>query len=58
MSPNDAYLCIVVKATLDRQSVYLPFEEDGRLSVILSKAFLLAEDDTIGDPEIVAQIRR
>jgi hypothetical protein len=37
--------------------VYLPFEEDGRLSVILSKAFLLAEDEAITDPDIVSQIR-
>ncbi|MET1005902.1 MAG: DUF4132 domain-containing protein [Propionibacteriaceae bacterium] len=58
MSPNDTYLCIVAKPTLDSQPVYLPFEEDGRLSVILSKAFLLAEDNTITDPEIVRQFGR
>lgn len=58
MSPNDAYLCIVAQPRPETQRVYLPFEEDGRLSVILSKAFLLADDDTITDPEIVAQLRR
>jgi len=56
MSPNDAYLCIVPKPMRPSSTVYLPFEEDGRLSVILSKAFLLAEDDTITDREILDQL--
>jgi hypothetical protein len=37
--------------------VFLPFEGDSLLSVILSKAFLLAEDRKIKDPTIVNQIR-
>jgi hypothetical protein len=38
--------------------LYLPFEEDGgMLSVILSKAFLLANDSAITDGSITAQIR-
>ena len=36
--------------------VFLPFEGDNLLSVILSKAFLLAEDRKIKDPTIVNQI--
>jgi hypothetical protein len=44
MEPNSHYLCIVPsydkKASAD--SVFLPFEGDNTLSVILSKAFLLA----------------
>ena len=56
MEPNDQYLCIVQ----DRQNaggrVRLPFEGDDMLSVILSKAFLLAEDDKIKDPTILSQI--
>lgn len=58
MSPNDSYLCIVA----DRQSttkVFLPFEEgDGMLSMILSKAFLLADDAKITDSTIRRQLRR
>ncbi|MFP2995192.1 DUF4132 domain-containing protein [Spongiivirga sp. MCCC 1A20706] len=59
MEPNDQYLCIVpsgVKNTTDK--LYLPFEGDRGLSVILSKAFLLAEDDTIIDPTITRQIKK
>ncbi|WP_432923147.1 DUF4132 domain-containing protein [Microbispora sp. CA-135349] len=56
MEPNDAYLCIVPKRSGDR--VFLPFEEDGgMLSVIVSKAFLLAADTAITDPTITRQIR-
>ncbi|WP_375423341.1 DUF4132 domain-containing protein [uncultured Friedmanniella sp.] len=58
MSPNDTYLCIVPAQPAARPAVYLPFEEDGRLSLILSKAFLLADDRAISDPTIVAQLRQ
>jgi Domain of unknown function (DUF4132) len=56
MSPNDQYLCIV--STQDRQAeqVFLPFDDDALLSLILSKAFLLANDTTIADPSIRQQI--
>ncbi|WP_438943185.1 DUF7737 domain-containing protein [Nonomuraea aridisoli] len=41
-----------------RDQVFLPFEEDGGLlSVILSKAFLLAADTAIDDATITRQIR-
>ena len=36
----------------------LPFEGDAMLSMILSKALLLAEDDKITDTVIVRQIYR
>ncbi|MEU6354128.1 DUF4132 domain-containing protein [Streptomyces sp. NPDC047072] len=39
------------------ERVFLPFEDE-RLSVILSKALLLADDTKITDPTILAQIRR
>ncbi|WP_433430774.1 DUF4132 domain-containing protein [Nonomuraea sp. CA-141351] len=56
MEPNDAYLCIVPRGSGDQ--VFLPFEEDGgMLSIILSKAFLLAADTAISDPSITRQIR-
>lgn len=56
MEPNDAYLCIVPRGS--GEPVFLPFEEDGgMLSVILSKAFLLAADSAISDPTITRQIR-
>ena len=59
MEPNDQYLCIVpargpVAAGSDR--LFLPFEGDATLSIILSKAFLLAADNAIKDPTIVRQI--
>lgn len=56
MEPNDAYLCVVPGATSDH--VFLPFEEEGgMLSVIVSKALLLAGDAAITDPSITRQIR-
>ena len=61
MSPNDQYLCIVPKQTTAASAgdkVFLPFEGDGVLSVILSKALLLSEDTKIKDPTITAQIGR
>jgi hypothetical protein len=36
--------------------VFLPFEGDGALSLILSKAFMLADDRKITDPTIRRQI--
>jgi hypothetical protein len=36
--------------------VHLPFEGDNMLSIILSKAFLLADDTNIKDPTIRRQI--
>ncbi len=61
MLPNDQYLCIVPKQMVASQSlherVFLPFEGDGMLSVILSKAFMLAADTRITDPTIIQQLR-
>jgi hypothetical protein len=37
--------------------VFLPFEGDAVLSIILSKAFLLAADKHITDPTITRQIK-
>jgi hypothetical protein len=62
MEPNDQYLCIVPsrrdESGQSSAQVFLPFEGDRTLSVILSKAFMLAADDTIKDPSITAQIKR
>lgn len=57
MEPNDEYLCIV-PARGKGEHVFLPFEDDPRLSVIVSKAFLLAADRKIADRTILEQIRR
>jgi hypothetical protein len=61
MEPNDQYLCIVqdrgLGAAKTGEKVFLPFEGDSTLSLILSKAFLLAEDAKIKDPTILHQIR-
>ncbi len=59
MEPNDQYLCIVPdRSKPSHDSLYLPFEGDTGLSIILSKAFLLAEDDKITDTTITSQINR
>jgi uncharacterized protein DUF4132 len=57
MEPNDQYLCIVPDRS-GRETVQLPFEGDATLSIILSKAFLLAQDKHIKDETILRQIRR
>ncbi|TMR01171.1 hypothetical protein ETD83_15080 [Actinomadura soli] len=57
MEPDDSYLCIVQARGRSMGTVYLPFEDE-RLSLILSKAFLLAADHKITDESIRAQIKR
>lgn len=59
MEPNDQYLCIVPgrgSTTSTTEKLFLPFEGDTVLSIILSKAFLLAEDAKITDQTITRQI--
>ncbi|MBC6994103.1 DUF4132 domain-containing protein [Neolewinella lacunae] len=62
MEPNDQYLCIVPGPTGARatpgEGLYLPFEGDRTLSIILSKALLLADDDKIKDVTITRQLKR
>jgi hypothetical protein len=60
MEPNDEYLCIVPTRGIAAMpnSLFLPFEGDALLSVIISKAVLLAEDAKITDQSIVRQIKR
>jgi len=57
MSPNDQYLCIVSARDGRAGKLFLPFDDDPVLSLILSKAFLLADDATITDESITRQIR-
>ncbi|UQI45836.1 DUF4132 domain-containing protein [Streptomyces sp. HU2014] len=56
ISPHDRYLCIVPKAAPAADQGYLPFEGDGTLSVILSKAMMLARDTEITDRTITSQL--
>jgi hypothetical protein len=59
MEPNDQYLCIVPKqGDGTSEPVLLPFEGDRTLSLIISKAFLLADDTKIKDATITSQIER
>jgi len=58
IDPDDRYLCIVPANAGRTRRVMLPFEGDEVLSVILSKALLLAADDKITDPEILHQLKR
>ncbi|MFC3505590.1 DUF4132 domain-containing protein [Micromonospora krabiensis] len=55
MEPNDAYLCIV-PARARGGRIHLPFDDDPVLSVILSKAIMLAADDAITDPTVLRQL--
>lgn len=58
MEPND--LCIVPAsgaATGGSRDVFLPFEGDRTLAVILSKAFMMASDAQTKDPTILSQIQ-
>ena len=59
MEPNDQYLCIVSggRNEKENQKIYLPFEGDSLLSIIISKAFLLADDTKIKDETITRQIK-
>lgn len=57
MEPNDQYLCIVPDRSQKNytENIFLPFGDDNGLSIILSKAFLLADDDKITDSTITSQ---
>ncbi|MBW4700494.1 DUF4132 domain-containing protein [Micromonospora sp. RL09-050-HVF-A] len=57
MEPHDVYLCIV-PARGGTGRLHLPFEDDPMLSMILSKAIMLAADDTITDPTVLRQLAR
>jgi hypothetical protein len=59
MEPNDQYLCIVPDGKMEKgtDGMFLPFEGDRTLSIILSKAMLLAADTKITDTTITRQIR-
>lgn len=60
MEPNDQYLCIVPSRSAGNTTdkLFIPFEGDKGLSIVLSKAFLLAEDKKITDTTITSQINR
>jgi len=60
MEPNDQYLCVVPSRSSDKTTdkLFIPFEGDKGLSIVLSKAFLLAEDKKITDSTITSQINR
>jgi len=57
MEPGSRYLCIVEGAATKTspRNLPLPFEGDRTLSLILSKAFLLADDRKIKDQSILRQ---
>ncbi len=52
------HICIVPASNQKQKAsdIYLPFQGDQTLSLILSKAMLLADDDKITDPVILAQL--
>ncbi len=58
MEPGSRYLCIVEGAATKAtpRSLPLPFEGDHKLSLILSKAFMLADDRKIKEESIRRQL--
>ena len=63
-SRGGQHICIVPKtfaegdkkSTVEGDKIWLPFEGDRTLSIIISKALLLAADDKITDPVILRQL--
>ena len=55
--PSNRYLCIVPGGA-SRTPMRLPFAGDGTLSIILSKAYMLADDHKITDKTILTQLGR
>ncbi|MDX8438427.1 DUF4132 domain-containing protein [Mesorhizobium australafricanum] len=55
IAPNDRYLCIVPAGRSEAES-YVPYEGDEILSLIISKAMMLADDGHIEDKSILHQI--
>jgi hypothetical protein len=55
-SRDARHICIVPKSSTAGDKIWLPFEGDRTLSIILSKALLLAADDEITDPVILGQL--
>lgn len=45
-----------MEAALGAEEVYLPFEGDRMMSIILSKALMSARDNKVADAGIVAQM--
>lgn len=58
IAPADKYLCIVPGRSVDKATdkLFIPFEGDRGLSILLSKAMMLADDDKITDPTILSQL--
>jgi len=55
-SRGGRHICIVPKSSTEGDKIWLPFEGDRTLSIIISKALLLAADDKITDPVILRQL--
>ena len=55
-SRSGRHICIVPKSFTEGDKIWLPFEGDRTLSIIISKALLLAADDKITDPVILRQL--
>jgi hypothetical protein len=56
ITPGNRYLCIVPRPDAGPDPGDLPFEGDLTLSVIVSKAMLLAHDERVIDPAILRQL--
>lgn len=56
--PNEQFICIVKsgRLTKEKHPCFIPYEGDDILTLILSKALMLANDTAITDPTILSQI--
>ena len=55
---NEMEKAIARGKDVNTENIFLPFEGDRGLSLVLSKALLLADDDNIKDVTILSQINR
>jgi Domain of unknown function (DUF4132) len=55
IAPQGRYVCIVPKS-MSKEDFLLPCEEDAILSVIISKAFYLSDEDKINDASVRSQL--
>lgn len=57
LEPGSRYICIVPRSIGPARNVFLPFDDDPTLAVILSKALLLADEEKITEESILSQLR-
>ncbi len=57
VEPSKQYLHMIPDPSRKPSNIFIPFDEDPTLSIILSKAFVLAQDTKIKDRSILAKLK-